>query len=63
MHEDLYDGMAPEIAEGTLLLLDRGWAPDRVLNDALVEAMRIVGIDFRERHPLRPAKCSSPPTR
>jgi methylmalonyl-CoA mutase cobalamin-binding domain/chain len=48
MHEDLYDGMAPEIAEGTLILLDRGWAPDRVLNDALVEGMRIVGIDFRD---------------
>ena len=48
MHEDLYDGMAPEIAEGTLILLDRGWTPDRVLNDALVEGMRIVGIDFRD---------------
>ncbi len=48
MHEDLYDGMAPEIAEGTLILLDRGWGPDRVLNDALVEGMRIVGIDFRD---------------
>jgi methylmalonyl-CoA mutase cobalamin-binding domain/chain len=48
MHEDLYDGLAPEIAEGTMILLDRGWAPDRVLNDALVEGMRIVGIDFRD---------------
>ena len=48
MHEDLYDGLAPEIAEGTLILLDRGWAPDKVLNDALVEGMRIVGIDFRD---------------
>ena len=48
MHEDLYDGLAPEIAEGTLLLLDRGWTPDRVLQLALVEGMRIVGIDFRD---------------
>ena len=48
MHEDLYDGLAPEIAEGTLILLDRGWGPDKVLNDALVEGMRIVGIDFRD---------------
>src|SRR6187431_2013860 len=48
MHEDLYDGLAPEIAEGTLILLDRGWGPERVLNDALVEGMRIVGIDFRD---------------
>ena len=48
MHEDLYDGLAPEIAEGTLILLDRGWSPEKVLNDALVEGMRIVGIDFRD---------------
>ncbi len=25
MHEDLYDGLADEIAEGTQILLDRGW--------------------------------------
>jgi hypothetical protein len=25
MHNDLYDGMAPEITEGTNLLLGRGW--------------------------------------
>ena len=48
MQEDLYDGLAPEIAEGTMILLDRGWSPEKVLNDALVEGMRIVGIDFRD---------------
>ncbi len=48
MHDDLYDGLADEIAEGTNILLARGWAADRVLNDALVEGMRIVGIDFRD---------------
>src|ERR1700693_297774 len=48
MHDDLYDGMAAEIVEGTNLLLGRGWGPDRVLNEALVEGMRIVGIDFRD---------------
>ncbi len=48
MHTDLYDGMADEIAEGTNLLLGRGWGPDRVLNEALVEGMRIVGVDFRD---------------
>jgi len=48
MHDDLYDGLAGEIVEGTRILLDRGWGPDRVLNDALVEGMRIVGIDFRD---------------
>ncbi len=48
MHDDLYDGLAAEIAEGTQILLDRGWAADRVLEEALVEGMRIVGIDFRD---------------
>jgi methylmalonyl-CoA mutase cobalamin-binding domain/chain len=48
MHDDLYDGMAAEIVDGTNILLGRGWGPDRVLNDALVEGMRIVGIDFRD---------------
>jgi len=48
MHDDLYDGLADEIDEGTRILLDRGWDASRVLNDALVEAMRIVGIDFRD---------------
>ncbi len=48
MHDDLYDGLAEEIAEGTNILLDRGWSPGRVLSDALVEGMRIVGIDFRD---------------
>jgi methylmalonyl-CoA mutase cobalamin-binding domain/chain len=40
--------MAAEITAGTNILLGRGWGPDRVLNDALVEGMRIVGIDFRD---------------
>ncbi len=48
MHDDLYDGLADEIAEGTNILLEREWGPDKVLNDALVEGMRIVGIDFRD---------------
>ena len=48
MHDDLYDGLADEIVEGTQILLDRGWAADKVLNEALVEGMRIVGIDFRD---------------
>ncbi|WP_169546030.1 corrinoid protein [Sneathiella aquimaris] len=48
MHDDLYDGLADEIVEGTRILLDRGWAPYQVLTDALVEGMRIVGVDFRD---------------
>ncbi len=48
MHDDLYDGLGEEIVEGTTILLERGWDPSAVLNDALVEGMRIVGIDFRD---------------
>ncbi len=48
MHDDLYDGLAAEITEGTNILLERGWSAPAVLNDALVEGMRIVGIDFRD---------------
>ena len=48
MHDDLYDGLAEEVAEGTQILLGRGWGPEAVLADALVEGMRIVGIDFRD---------------
>ena len=48
MHDDLYDGLREEIVEGTNILLGRGWSPDKVLSDALVEGMRIVGIDFRD---------------
>jgi len=48
MHDDLYDGLQEEIEEGTNILLERGWGPDKVLAEALVEGMRIVGIDFRD---------------
>ncbi|MDE0713891.1 MAG: B12-binding domain-containing protein [Gammaproteobacteria bacterium] len=48
MHDDLYDGLREEIIEGTNILLERGWAATRVLDEALVEGMRIVGIDFRD---------------
>ena len=48
MHEDLYDGLADEITDGVNILLERGWTPYRTLTEALVEGMRIVGIDFRD---------------
>jgi len=48
MHDDLYDGLADEITEGTEILLDRGWSAEKALGEALVEGMRIVGIDFRD---------------
>ncbi|MCY4049311.1 MAG: B12-binding domain-containing protein [Hyphomicrobiales bacterium] len=48
MHDDLYDGLKEEIEEAVHILLKRGWMPYRVLTEALVEGMRIVGIDFRD---------------
>jgi len=48
MHDDLYDGLRDEIIEGTEIFLERGWSAERVLNEALVEGMKIVGIDFRD---------------
>ncbi len=48
MHDDLYNGLKEEIEEGTNILLERGWAADKVLDEALVAGMTIVGIDFRD---------------
>ncbi|MGB0959623.1 MAG: corrinoid protein [Halocynthiibacter sp.] len=48
MHDDLYDGLKEEIDEAVNILLGRGWEPYRVLTEALVEGMTIVGIDFRD---------------
>ncbi len=48
MHDDLYDGLNEEIVEGVNILLERGWLPYKILTEALVEGMRIVGIDFRD---------------
>ena len=48
VHDDLYNGLKDEIVAATNIFLARGWGPDKVLNDALVEGMRIVGVDFRD---------------
>src|SRR5210317_2378639 len=48
MHDDLYNGLKEEVAEGTQILLDRGWDANRVLDEALVAGMTIVGVDFRD---------------
>ena len=48
VHDDLYNGLKTEVVEATNIFLSRGWAADKVLNDALVEGMRIVGVDFRD---------------
>ena len=48
VYDDLYNGLRDEVMQATNILLGRGWSADRVLNDALVEGMRIVGVDFRD---------------
>ncbi|MEL0435696.1 corrinoid protein [Phycobacter sp. K97] len=48
MFDDLYDGMKEEIEEGVNILLERGWAPYKILTEALVGGMTIVGADFRD---------------
>lgn len=48
MHDDLYDGMREEIEESVNILLGRGWLPYKVLTEALVAGMTIVGKDFRD---------------
>ena len=48
MHDDLYDGLKDEIEESVHILLERGWSPYQTLTEALVEGMRIVGVDFRD---------------
>ena len=48
MHDDLYDGLKEEIEDAVHILLKRNWQPYDVLTKALVEGMRIVGIDFRD---------------
>lgn len=48
VHDDLYDGLKEEVVEAVNILLGRNWTPYKVLTEALVEGMRIVGIDFRD---------------
>ena len=48
MHDDLYDGLKEEIEEGVNIFLERGWEPYKILTEALVGGMTIVGRDFRD---------------
>ena len=48
MHDDLYNGLREEVVEGAEILLERGWSANRVLDEALVGGMAIVGVDFRD---------------
>lgn len=48
MFDDLYDGLREEIEESVNILLERGWTPYKILTEALVGGMTIVGYDFRD---------------
>ncbi|MDG1532490.1 MAG: B12-binding domain-containing protein [Paracoccaceae bacterium] len=48
MFDDLYDGLKEEIEEAVHILLGRDWEPYRILTEALVGGMTIVGHDFRD---------------
>ena len=48
MFDDLYDGLKEEIEEGVNILLERNWTPYKILTEALVGGMTIVGADFRD---------------
>lgn len=48
MGEDLYDGLADEVAEEVEEALGRGLTPYAVLTEGLVKGMQVVGVDFRD---------------
>jgi methylmalonyl-CoA mutase cobalamin-binding domain/chain len=48
IQDDLYDGLASEVAAGTNELLRRGMSPYDVLTKVLVAGMDVVGVDFRD---------------
>ena len=48
MFDDLYDGLKEEIEEGVNILLERSWTPYKILTEALVGGMKVVGDDFRD---------------
>ena len=48
MFDDLYDGLKEEMEEAVHILLERKWEPYRILTEALVGGMTIVGQDFRD---------------
>ena len=48
VHDDLYNGLREEVVESTEILLARGWSSSKVLDQALVGGMGIVGVDFRD---------------
>src|SRR5579859_5593966 len=48
LQEDLFDGYRNEVETGIrILLLERGWSAEQVLDKVVIEGMRVVGIYFR----------------
>jgi 5-methyltetrahydrofolate--homocysteine methyltransferase len=37
MHDDMYNGLKAEVEEATRIFLERGWSPEKVLNDGLAD--------------------------
>ncbi len=48
MQDDLYDGLAEEVAAEVQEALNRGFSPQEILDKGLVAGMEIVGVDFRD---------------
>jgi methanogenic corrinoid protein MtbC1 len=61
VHDDLYNGLRVEVEEATRIFLKRGWNAEKVLNEALVEGMRIV-VSTSATASCSCPKCCSPRT-
>lgn len=48
MHGAIYDGDADVVVTGTECLLERRWAPDLILDKALIAGLQPVSAEFRE---------------
>jgi corrinoid protein of di/trimethylamine methyltransferase len=48
IQDDLYDGLASDVADGVHELLRRGMSPYDSLTQGLVAGMDVVGVDFRD---------------
>src|SRR5205807_1709416 len=52
VHDDLYNGLRPEVEEATRIFLERGWNAEKVLNDGLVEGAGFEVIDLGINNPV-----------
>src|ERR1700728_3757480 len=48
VHDDLYNGLKPEVEQATRIFLKRGWYAGGKLHDALADGMRIVSGDIHD---------------